>query len=84
MIFNEQGIINIDEALVQEPSFRNIMEDGVVTDEELLAQSQRVIGLLQDVEARFSPEDITFIQKLLAETNVLTAIYHYHELQNLK
>lgn len=84
MLFNEQGIINIDEALLQEPSFRNIMEDGIVTDEELKAQSERVLGLLQDAEKRFKPEDLTFIQELFAETNVLSAIYLYHELQNLK
>ena len=84
MLFNEQGFINIDEALLQEPSFQNIMEDGIVTDEELAEQSQRVVALLQDAEQRFSAEDLVFIQELFAETNVLSAVYHYHELQNLK
>lgn len=84
MLFNEQGFINIDEALLQEPSFQNIMEDGIVTDEELAEQSQRVVALLQDAEQRFSPEDLVFIQELFAETNVLSAVYHFHELQNLK
>lgn len=84
MLFNEQGFINIDEALLQEPSFQNIMEDGIVTDEELAVQSQRVVALLQEAEQRFSAEDLVFIQELFAETNVLSAVYHFHELQNLK
>ena len=32
--------------------------------------------------SRFSEDDQVFIKKLLAETNVLTAIYRYYELQN--
>lgn len=84
MLFNEQGFINIDEVLLHEPSFQNIMEDGIVTDEELAEQSKRVIALLQEAEQRFSAEDLAFIQELFAETNVLSAVYHFHELQNLR
>ena len=43
MIFNEQGFIDIDEMIAQEPSFQKIMEDGVVTSEELHEQTERVI-----------------------------------------
>ena len=83
MFFNEQGIIDIDEMIAQEPSFQNIMADGVVTEEELKEQAQKVMSLLHEAEHHFSKEDLLFIKKLLAETNVLAAIYHYHELQNL-
>ena len=33
MLFNEQGILDIDEMIAQEQSFQNIMADDVVTDE---------------------------------------------------
>lgn len=83
MIFNAQGFIDIDEMISQEPSFQKIMEDGVVTDEELREQTNRVINLLHEIENRFSEEDQMLVKKLFAETNVLTAIYRYYELQNI-
>jgi len=83
MLFNEQGILDIDEMIAQEPSFQNIMADGIVTEEELCRQSQRVMDLLHEAERRFSNEDQLFIKKLLTEANVLSAIYHFYELQNL-
>ena len=83
MLFNEQGINDIDEMIAQEPSFQNIMADGMVTEEELSEQSQRVMDLLHEAEQRFNDEDQIFIKRLFAETNVLSAIYSYYELQNL-
>lgn len=84
MIFNKQGLLDIDEMIAKEASFQKIMKDGVVTDDELHQQSERVIKLLHETEQRFSEEDQQFIKKLFAETNVLATIYHYYELQNLK
>lgn len=83
-LFNEQGIIDMDEMIAQVPSFQTIMEDSIVTDEELQNQSQRVIKLLHEAEKRFNAEDLQFIKTLFAETNVLSAIYHYYELQNIR
>lgn len=83
MLFNEQGILDIDEMIAQEPSFQNIMADGIVTEEELREQSERVIALLHEAEQRFNDDDQQFIKTLFAETNVLSAIYRYYELQNL-
>lgn len=84
MFFNEQGIIDIDELIAKQSSFQKIMDDGVVTDEELQEQSQRVIGLLHEAEKRFSDTDQQFIKTLFAETNVLSAIFNYYEHQSLK
>ncbi len=83
-LFNEQGIIDMDEMIAQVPSFQTIMEDSIVTDEELQNQSQRVIKLLHEAEQRFNAEDLQFINTLFAEANVLSAIYHYYELQNIR
>ena len=84
MFFNEQGIIDIDELIANQSSFQKIMDDGIVTDEELKEQSQRVISLLHEAESRFNESDLHFIKNLFAETNVLSAIYHYYEHQTLK
>lgn len=83
MIFNKQGFIDIDEMIAQEPSFQKILEDGVVTEDELRSQTETVVNLLHEVENKLSEEDQLLVKKLFAETNVLTAIYQLYELQNI-
>ena len=83
MIFNEQGFLDIDEMIAQEPSFQKIMADGVVTNDELREQTDRVINLLREVETRLSEEDQLLVKRLFAETNVLSVIYYQYELQNI-
>ena len=39
MFFNEDGILNIVEMVVNNASFKTIIEDGVITEEEIMAQS---------------------------------------------
>ena len=84
MIFNQQALLDIDGMIAASPSFQKIMDDGIVTDEELSQQTDKVINLMREAERRFSEEDQLFIKRLFAETNVLSAIYQYYELQELK
>lgn len=84
MILNKQGFIDIDEMIAQEPSFQKIMQDGIVTGDELKQQSEKVVSLLHEVENRLSEEEQQLVKRLFVETNVLTAIYHYHSLQNIR
>lgn len=84
MFFDKNGVLNLDEAVMNIDSFKTIMADGIVTDEELKAQSDRVIGILHDMEKKYSPEQLKEIKQLLAETSVLYAIYNYHSIQSVK
>lgn len=72
--FDESGALNIDDLILQQPSFKKIMEDGVVTDEELAEQKERVIALLKKLEQNSTPEQIDQVRELLAEISVLVAI----------
>ena len=83
MFFNEKGILNIDEIVANNVSFKNIMEDGIVTEEEVKAQSDKVIAMLHDMEAKYSQEQLAEIKSLLAETSVLYAVYNFHYIQNI-
>ena len=83
MFFNEDGILNIDEMVANNESFKNIMEDGVVTEEEIKAQSDKVVAILQNMETKYSEEQLAEIKNLLAESSVLYAIYNFHSLQNI-
>ena len=73
MLFDKEGILNIDELVAQRPTFRKIMEDQIVTDDELTNQANLVVNLLKKLE-----------QNILAEMSVLYAIHQYKEIQDLK
>lgn len=75
--FDESGGLNIDDLILQQPSFQKIMEDGIVTEEELLEQKERVIALLKEFEQNSTPEQIDQVRELLAEISVLIAIQNY-------
>lgn len=83
MFFNEKGILNIDEMVVKNDSFKKIMEDGIVTEEEIKAQSDKVISMLHDMEAKYSEEQLSEIKALLTESSVLYAVYNFYSIQNL-
>ena len=83
MFFNEEGILNIDEMVVNNASFKNIMEDGVITEEEIKAQADKVVAMLHDMEAKYSKEQLMEIKNLLVESSVLCAVYNFHSIQNI-
>ena len=71
--FDEAGTLNLDELILNHPSFKQIMADGVVTQEELTVQAQRVTTLLKQMEQTLAPEQIDQVRELLAEISVLVA-----------
>lgn len=83
MFFDENGMFRLDEAVAGQPTFKKIMEDGIVTDDELEEQANRIIGLLKEIEAAFSPEQVKKVEELLTEASVLYAAAKQKELQEL-
>lgn len=83
MFFNEKGILNIDEWVANNDSFKKIMEDGIVTDEEVKDQSDKVVSMLKEIEAKYTEAQLAEIKKLLAETSVLYAVYQLNALQTI-
>lgn len=82
--FDENGILNLDEAVFESTSFKTIVEDGIVTDAELLEQSKLVTDLFHQVEKACTPEQSELVKELIAELSVLFTVYHYKEIQSLK
>lgn len=83
MFFNEKGILDVDEMVLDNASFRNIMEDGIITEEEIKAQSDKVVAMLHDMEAKYGKEQLAEIKDLLVESSVLYAVYNLHSIQNI-
>lgn len=84
IFFNEDGLLNIDETVQEMPSFKKMMEDGWISDEELASQAKRVNELLHQVEEKCSAEQAGLVRDVLAEINVLYAAYVYYQLQSIK
>lgn len=83
MFFNEKGILNIDDIVTNNDSFKRIMDDGIVTDEEVKTQSDKIVFMLKDMESRYTESQLFEIKNLLAETSVLYAIYQLNALQTI-
>jgi len=84
MLFDKQtGILNLDEQVLERPSFQKIMQDQKVTDEEIEEQSQLVISLLKELEASLSPADLDKVSNTIVEMGVLYAVSQFKELQDI-
>ncbi len=79
--FEEDGILNIDDLVMAQPSFQKMIEDGVITEKELHEQSNRVISSLKAFEATATEEQIDQVRELLAEISVLVAARQIFEKQ---
>ena len=81
VFFNEDGSLKINETIMSQPSFVKIMEDGVVTVDELEEQSRRVLSIFRKIEETFNDEQKMLVQELLVESSVLNAIFKQHGMQ---
>ena len=81
VFFTEDGSLKINETIMSQPSFLKIMEDGIVTAEELEEQSQKVLSIFRKIEDTFTNEQKELVQELLVESNVLNAIFKHYSMQ---
>lgn len=84
MFFDENGVLNVDDMIANNASFKTIMEDGVVTEEEIKIQSDKVVALLRNIEAKYDTTQLAEIKDLLVEMGVLYAVYNYYSIMNIK
>lgn len=81
IFFDSEGSLNINELIANHPSYIKILEDNVVTDEELKSQSDIVLELFKKIDSVCNDEQKILIKELLIETNVLNAIYKKYYFQ---
>ena len=70
----ETGTLMLDEYVVEMDSYRRIVEDETITDDELVEQTQRVTSLLHQLEETLSPEAKAIATEALGELAVLNAL----------
>ena len=64
----------LDRYVVEMESYRRIVEDEIITDAELIEQTQRVTSLLQQLEETLSLEAKAIATEALGELAVLNAL----------
>lgn len=83
-LFDENGVLNVSDIVTDSASFKTIMADGIVTDDELDAQTHRAIDALRHLQDICTPEQQSAMLDAITELSVLFASYHIHELQDLR
>lgn len=73
-LVDENGFLNVEDLIMNSPSFQKIMEDNTITEEEIQTQSDLVISLLTQLEATCSDEQKELLRRLLAELCVLVGV----------
>lgn len=82
-LFDKDGILNISDIVINHSSYKTIMEDGIVTDEELKAQADATVASLRHLQEICDEKQQSEIVNAISEMAVLFAAYHHYELQNL-
>jgi hypothetical protein len=70
----ETGTLLLDEYVLEMDSYRRIVEDVTITDQELVEQTERVASLLRQLEESLSPEAKAIATEALGELAVLNAL----------
>ena len=70
----ETDVLLIDEYIVEMDSFKRIVQDGKITDTELLEQTLRVVTLLHKLEEALTPEAKALATEVFGEMAVLNAL----------
>jgi len=82
-LFHENGMLNIADIVAENPSYKAIMEDGVVTDQELKDQADATLASLHRLQELCSEEQQDAVLSAITDMSVLFAAYHNYELQQL-
>ena len=83
MFFKEDGTLDVDRLLVNNASFNTIMEDGVITADEVEAQTEKVASILRDMGAKYDKAVMDDVMNLMSEVSIMYAVSNYLSIQNL-
>jgi hypothetical protein len=72
--FNEEGDLTLNESIHNHPSYKKILEDSIVTKEELLCQYEVVMKLFDKIESVCDEAQKNLIKDLIIEMNILNVV----------
>ena len=81
MIIEENGGITFDDAVFERPSIRQILDDGKVSEQELMEQSALTRRLFDELKENLTAEQEEKLIVLMEEMGVLFTISLFHNLK---
>lgn len=81
---NKIDILDLESIMMNNTSLMKILEDGVVTEEEIKEQSAKVMAIAEKLQHECTEDQLRMIQSLIAEMNALYVAYNYNELLSIK
>lgn len=71
-LFDEaNGLLLLDELVLSMPSYQKIIEDRMITDDEIMKQSDVVVDLLKQMDTNLSEKDRDLVLTAICEIAVL-------------
>jgi hypothetical protein len=70
----DTGTLLLDEYVAEMPSFKAILEDKVISNEEMADHAHRTVSLLRQLEEALTPETKALATQALCELAVLYAL----------
>ncbi len=70
-LFDDNGFLRLDEIVYEMPSYKRIMEDAMITDEEIIQQSNVVLNLLKQMDQQVGDDDKKLLIDIICEMAVL-------------
>jgi hypothetical protein len=70
-IIDENGYLALDEFVADMPSFKRILADNRITDEEFIEQAQHVLTLIRKVDDALDEPERELVWNMLGELAVL-------------
>lgn len=81
---NKIDILDLESVMMNNVSLKKILEDGVVTEEEVREQSEKVTAIAENLQQICTEEQLKMIQALIGEMNALYVAYNYNELLSIR
>ena len=83
-LFDSNGMLDLGELVANNPAYKSIMADGIVTDEELKAQAEAAVKSLRRLQEICNEEQQSAIADAISDMAALFAVYHNYELQDIR
>lgn len=65
------GGLLLDEAVLRSPIYQAMIEDNVITDDEIMAQATRVLDLLKQIDRQLGEDDRALVIQAISQIAVL-------------
>ncbi len=79
-LFDEKnGLLLLDEIVYEKDSFKSIVQDGIISDSEIMRQAEDVINLLKRIDNELSEPQKELVVDAICELAVLYQVSALHK-----